>query len=68
MKDKIIKAVAIATVSIISAALVAYLKDPKNRALLQVKAKKAQKSATKQYKLALKKYKVLQKKIAAYQK
>lgn len=58
MKDKIVKAVALAVVTVISGALVAYLQDPKNRALLKVKAKKAQKVAKKQYKL-------LQKKVAS---
>ncbi len=61
MKDKIIKAVAIAIVGVISAALVAYLKDPKNRALIQVKAKKAQKSANKEIK-------IIKKKVASFRK
>lgn len=42
MKDKIIKSIAIATVSIISAALVAYLKDEENRKALKKTAKKYQ--------------------------
>ena len=40
MKDKILKAVAIAVVTMISGALVAYLKDPKNRAKLKKYAKR----------------------------
>ena len=42
MKEKIIRGVAIATVSIISAALVAYLKDEENRKQLNKTAKKYQ--------------------------
>jgi ABC-type Zn uptake system ZnuABC Zn-binding protein ZnuA len=42
MKDKIIKAVAIATVTVISSALVAYLKNPENRLAVQKSAKKYQ--------------------------
>jgi uncharacterized membrane protein (DUF106 family) len=42
MKEKIIRGVAIATVSIISAALVAYLKDEENRKQLKKTAKKYQ--------------------------
>jgi hypothetical protein len=42
MKDKIIRGVAIATVSIISAALVAYLKDEENRKQVKKVAKKYQ--------------------------
>ncbi len=59
MKDKFVKALALAIATIISGALVAYLQDPKNRALLQVKAKKAQKTIKKQYKLLEKKAKSL---------
>jgi hypothetical protein len=40
MKEKIIRGIAIATVSIISAALVAYLKDEKNREELKYFARK----------------------------
>jgi uncharacterized membrane protein (DUF106 family) len=51
MKDKIIRSIAIATVSIISAALIAYLKDEENRKALKKSAKryqaKFQKSARK---------------------
>jgi len=51
MKDKIIKAVAIATVTIISSALVAYLRDEENIAEVQRYVKeyqhKFQKSARK---------------------
>lgn len=51
MKDKIVRAIAIGVVSIISAALVAYLKNPENRMELKVRAKllksKFQKSARK---------------------
>ncbi len=57
MKDKLIRAVAIATVTIISGALVAYLKNPENRLYLQktakryqVKAKKYAKKTSKQLK------------------
>ncbi len=56
MKDKIIKAVALATVTIISGALVAYLQNPENRAFLQLKYLRARKDAKKQYKLLKKKY------------
>lgn len=42
MKEKLLRGVAIATVSIISAALVAYLKNPENRVYLQKSAKKYQ--------------------------
>jgi uncharacterized membrane protein (DUF106 family) len=52
MKDKIIKGIAIATVSLISAALVAYLKDPKNRLAVKKAAKEYQGKAKK----AAKKY------------
>lgn len=55
MKDKIVKAVAISVVSIISASLVAYLQDPVNRASIKIKAKKAQKEANKQIKILRKK-------------
>lgn len=65
MKDKIVKAVAIATVTLISGALVAYLKNPENRLALQKGAKKYQvkfqKSAKKTRKAVnkkLKEYKV----------
>jgi hypothetical protein len=47
MRDKFIKAVAVTVVSIVSAALVAYLKDPENREYLKVKALQAQKRAKK---------------------
>ena len=42
MKDRIIRGIAIATVSIISAALVAYLKDEENRKAVKKTAKKYQ--------------------------
>lgn len=42
MKEKIIRSVAIATVSIISAALIAYLKDEQNRKAVKKAAKKYQ--------------------------
>lgn len=42
MKDKVIRAIAIATVSVISAALVAYLKDEENRKQLKKSAEKYQ--------------------------
>jgi uncharacterized membrane protein (DUF106 family) len=42
MKDKIIRSIAIATVSIISAALIAYLKDEENRKVVKKVAKKYQ--------------------------
>lgn len=51
MKDKFIKALAFAIVSIISAALVTYLKDPEHRMELKIRAReyknKLQKSARK---------------------
>jgi hypothetical protein len=56
MKDKIIKGIAVATVGIISAALVAYLKDPENRYAVKAYAKKQQKYAKKQIKLLKSKY------------
>ena len=42
MKDKIVRSIAIATVTIISAALVAYLKDEENRKAVKKAAKKYQ--------------------------
>lgn len=61
MKDRIVRAIAIATVSIISAALVAYLKDEKNRKQVKLLAKeyqlKFQKSARKTKKIVDKKLK-----------
>jgi len=50
MKDKVIKVVAIATVTMISGALVAYLKNPENRLAVKKFAKKASKKAKKQIK------------------
>lgn len=61
IKDKVVKTIAIATVTIISGALIAYLKDPANRAILKAKAKKAQKQTKKEIKL-------LQKKVATLRK
>ena len=63
MKDKIVRAIAIATVSIISAALVAYLKDEGNREevkrLAQEYQVKFQKSARKTKRVVDKKLKAL---------
>jgi hypothetical protein len=42
MKERIVRGIAIATVSIISAALIAYLKDEENRKQLKKTAKKYQ--------------------------
>lgn len=42
MKDKIVRAIAIAVVSMISAALIAYLKDEENRKAVKKAAKKYQ--------------------------
>lgn len=60
MKEKIIRAVALATVSVISAALVAYLKNPENREEVkrvtkqyQRKFQKTARKATKRLQLAL---------------
>jgi len=61
MKDKIVRAIAIATVSIISAALVAYLKNEENRKQVKLLAQeyqlKFQKSARKAKKAVDKKLK-----------
>jgi hypothetical protein len=48
MKEKLLKGVAIATVSVISAALVAYLKNPENREAIKTKVLSAKKYAKKQ--------------------
>jgi hypothetical protein len=56
MKDKIIKGIAVATVGIISAALVAYLKNPENRYAVKAYLKKQQKYAKKQTKVLKEKY------------
>jgi flagellar biosynthesis/type III secretory pathway M-ring protein FliF/YscJ len=53
MKDKIVKAIAIAVVTMISGALVAYLKEPKNRELVKKYAKKTQNKVRKQAKILL---------------
>jgi len=64
MKDKILRAVAIATVSVISAALVAYLKNPENMEAAKRTAEqyqlKFQKTARKTRKTVNKKLKQLQ--------
>jgi hypothetical protein len=63
MKDKIIRTIAIAVVSLMSAALVAYLKDEKNRKEIKRVAQeyqvKFQKSARKTKKVVDKKLKAL---------
>ena len=53
MKDKIVKAIAIAVVTMISGALITYLKDPKNRAEVKKYAKKTQNKFRKQVKILL---------------
>lgn len=65
MEDKLIKALAIAIVSVVSAALVAYLKDPENRATLQLKYMRTKKELKKQNKALQKKANKL---LAQYQK
>jgi hypothetical protein len=63
MKDKIVRTIAIAVVSLMSAALVAYLKDEKNRKEIKRVAQeyqvKFQKSARKTKKVVDKKLKAL---------
>lgn len=63
MKEKILRGVAIATVSLISAALVTYLKKPENMAYLQKSAKKYQ---IKFKKAAKKTQKAINKKVKEY--
>lgn len=65
IKDKLAKLVLIATITAVSTALVAWLKDPENRLFLKLKAKEYRKVANKQIKVANKKLAVLKKK---YQK
>ena len=53
MKDKIVKAIAIAVVTMISGALITYLKEPENRAEVKKYAKKTQNKFRKQAKILL---------------
>jgi len=53
MKDKIVKAIAIAVVTMISGALITYLKEPENRAEVKKYAKKTQNKLRKQAKILL---------------
>jgi flagellar biosynthesis/type III secretory pathway M-ring protein FliF/YscJ len=53
MKDKIVKAIAIAVVTMVSGALITYLKDPKNREVVKKYAKKTQNKVRKQAKILL---------------
>lgn len=55
VKQKFVKALAFAIVSIVSAALVAWLKNPENRVFLQKKARQAKEKASKQAKTLKKK-------------
>jgi ABC-type Zn uptake system ZnuABC Zn-binding protein ZnuA len=63
MKDKLIKAVAVAVVTIISGALVSYLQDPKNRTEIKKYAKQYK---TKFQKTARKVKKAISKKVKEY--